>query len=85
MLDIESCETGSIGTNYQAADLVLMSDPLEWAVCISNFGVPVDSLCVSWSYVSEAGCAGHAGVASTGHVTYIYCGKRPIVLLLGGR
>ena len=32
MLDIESCETGSIGANYQPADLGLMSDPLEWAI-----------------------------------------------------
>ncbi|OJZ79568.1 hypothetical protein ASPFODRAFT_54983 [Aspergillus luchuensis CBS 106.47] len=32
MLDIESCETGSIGANYQPADLVLMSDPLKWAI-----------------------------------------------------
>ncbi|OJZ80459.1 hypothetical protein ASPFODRAFT_53271 [Aspergillus luchuensis CBS 106.47] len=32
MHDIESCETGSIGANYQPADLVLMSNPLEWAI-----------------------------------------------------
>ncbi|RDH26280.1 hypothetical protein BDQ94DRAFT_32838, partial [Aspergillus welwitschiae] len=32
MLDIESLETGGSGANYQPADLVLMSDPLEWAI-----------------------------------------------------